>query len=439
MFAQKHKGKCVMRFEDTNPAKSAQEFVDSIREDVEWLDIKPNSEVIMSDLMPEFYAVGEKLISEGQAYACFCSGEDMKELRHEGKECVHRNVPAEDNMKVWNDMKDRKYEQGEVIIRLKGDMSSNNGTMRDPVLFRIDYAEHYKYGDDYVVWPLYDMASVVSEEKNGVTHVLRSTEFTLRAELHDYIRKLLGYRNLEIFEFGRFNVRGYSTKGRETRELIESGELMGWDDPRLMTMKALKRRGILPDTIKDLVFDIGFKRDDANIDFTRIANINRTKIDKEVNRYFFVKDPVGVTVKDAPEKDCHLALHPEHPERGTRIMKSKDLFLIAQDDFDSMQDGNLYRLMECLNLVKEGSSFKFDSQDVEAYRKSGAGIMHWLPDDDSILDVEVVMPDATIVSGKGEPTMKTLKVGDIVQLERFGFCRVDALEGSKITFWYTHK
>jgi glutamyl-tRNA synthetase len=441
LFAEKYQGKCILRFEDTNPEKSTQEFMDAMREDISWLGIKADSEWIMSDHMDLFFKAGEQLIKGGHAYGCFCSQEVMRDLRFKSVPCAHRTSTVAENLKVWKEMHAKKYKEGEVSIRFKGTMTSKNGVMRDPVLFKVDYHKHFRVGDKYAVWPLYDMASVVAEETNGVTHVMRSAEFVLRAELHDELRKILSFRPLNIFEFGRFNVIGATTQGREIRELIQSGKMIGWDDPRLVTIKALRRRGITPAAIHELVMEVGLKRDQANIDWAMIASINRKLIDPVVNRYFFVENPVEIAIPDAPERVVKFNLHPDHPERGTRTLVGRQKYFITQKDADELKQKNLYRLMECLNFSKTPKGLTFDSQDVETYREKGERIMHWLPAENKqeLMNVSVLMPDATTVKGYGEPSLKDVKVNDVIQFERFGFCRLDKKEGNTLSFWFTHK
>ncbi len=441
LFAKKYHGKCLLRFEDTNPEKSTQEFMDVVRNDIAWLGIVPDGEIIMSNEMPKFYYAAEHLLKANHAYACFCNQEIMRDLRFKGIGCAHRETPAADNLKIWKEMLDRKHKEGSVTIRYKGDMASKNGVLRDPVLFRIDLHTHYLQGDKYAVWPLYDMASVVMEEFNGVTHVMRSAEFVLRAALHDQLRKCLGYKDLNIFEFGRFQVIGATTQGREIRASIESGQMIGWDDPRLVTLLALRRRGILPETLHELVMEVGLKRDQANIDFTAIASINRKLIDQKVKRYFFVENPTKITIKNAKMKEVSLHLHPDHAEWGSRKFVTHDQFFVPKKDFDLIQKGKLYRLMECLNFTKKGESLEFDSLDIETYRKTGESTMHWLPAEHThdLIETEIMMPDATTVKGYAEHGIKDLKVNDLIQFERFGFVRLDKIDGNKRYFWYTHK
>ena len=191
LYAKKYKGKCILRFEDTNPDKSTLEFYNSIKEDLSWLGIKWNEEIAASSNMEKYYELAEKLIKSKKAYICRCSQEEIKKQREKMKACKCRSQNEKDNLKHWKDMLNRKYGEGERTLRLKGNMKSKNGVMRDPVIFRITHAKHFMQGEKYAVWPMYDFENPVEDSLNGVTHVIRSKEFELRAELHEYILKLL--------------------------------------------------------------------------------------------------------------------------------------------------------------------------------------------------------------------------------------------------------
>jgi len=439
LFAKKYNGKCILRFEDTNPAMSTQEYVDATKEDIKWLGLSWDEEFYISDHMKEILAVGDKLIADGHMYVCKCPQETMKELRNAGKPCEHRTQAKKETEKLWKEMLAGKFNDGEACLRLRADLTNNNGVLRDPVLFRVDTHTHYRHGTKYKVWPLYDMASVISEQMNGVTHVMRSAEFMLRGELHDKLRSLLEYRPLTMFEYGRVNIIGSTTKGREIREIVQKSGV-GWDDPRLVTIRALRRRGILPQTFRELIFDLGFKRDQANVDFAMLASHQRKNIDGTTPRAFFVKDPVKISLTGAPAQQVKLPRHPDHPEFGVRPYNTTSEFFMTKEDFDGMQDGQLYRFMECANFEKKGKKFTFVSQSVDEYRKRGKAIFHWLPQDPKQTHkAKVLMPDAAWVEGVVGKDVEMLKVGDLVQFERFGFCRLDRVHDGVYEFWYTHK
>ncbi|MBA3064051.1 glutamate--tRNA ligase [Candidatus Woesearchaeota archaeon] len=441
LYAKKYKGKTVLRFEDTNPTASKQEYVDAMKKDVlEYLKIKPDKTVFVSDDMPKFYKLAEDLIKRSEAYVCFCDREKMQDLRHKGLPCECRNNSAEKNLKEWKNMLSKKYKEGECVLRLKIDMESGNHVMRDPVIFRIIYAEHYRQKEKYCVWPMYDFENAVEEEFCGITHILRSSEFgNMRIELQDYIKGLFGFKKQEVIQYGRFNVVGSITQGREIRQLIADKKVIGWDDPRLVTLRALKRRGIVPEMFYELALKVGLSKTPTNIDWTVISSINRKILDQNSDRYFFIDNPKEITIKNAPKLDIEIKLHPEHEKRGTRKLKTNENFYISEKDFKELKERELYRLMHAFNFKKQKNQFVFDSKELEKYKQNGKKIMHWLPKDEDLIDAEVLMPNAKIVKGVAEPSVKNIKINDVVQFERFGFCKLDSIERDKLVFWFTHE
>jgi len=440
LYAKKYEGKCILRFEDTNPEKEEQEYVDSMKQDVlEYLDIHPDDIVFVSDHLQKYYELAEQLINDGKAYVCFCDKDIMKDLRNKGLQCEHRNHEKSQNLDFWKKMLSKKFSEGKATLRLLIDMESLNHVLRDPVIMRIVLKKHYRQGKKYSVWPMYDFENAIEEHLCGVTHILRSNEFgNMRWELQNHIKDLLKLNKQTLVDYGRFNVVGAITQGREIRQLIEEKKVLGWDDPRLVTLKALRRRGIVKESYYELVKEVGLSKTQTNIDFSIIAAINRRLLNAESNRYFFIKEPVKVTIKKAPELNLNLNLHPDK-RTGGRNFKTSSKFILDKEDFDQLEDGNLYRLMECLNFSKKGDSFVFNSLDVETYKSNGKKIIHWLPNNKDNIKVEVLMPDATLIKGLAEPTVKSIKEGQVVQFERFGFCRLDKIKKNKQLFWYCHK
>jgi len=446
LYAKKYNGKCVLRFEDTNPKTSKQEYVDAMKEDVlEYLDIRPDKIVFVSDDMERFYELAEKLILKGKAYVCFCSREKMQEFRKKGLECECREKSPEQNLKEWKNMLNGKYKEGECSLRLKIDMQASNYVMRDPVIFRIVYEQHYRQGKRYCVYPVYDFENAVEEEFCGVTHILRSAEFgKMRVELQDYIKDLFGFKKQTVLQYGRFNVVGAVTQGRIIRQMIEEKRVIGWDDPSLVTLRALRRRGIQKETYYELAKTVGLSPTQTNIEWSVIAAINRKILDPVAKRFFFIENPVSISIKDAPEQEIKIKLHPEHPEYGFRHFKTSNEFYIEKNDFEDLRDGELYRLMECLNFKKENQTLFFDSLDVKIFKEKGKKIIHWLPrDEKQVIKVRIFTPEHNYINGIAEQNLKNIKIGDVVQFERFGFCRLDEIlkehEEDVFVFWLTHK
>jgi len=461
LYAKKYDGTCILRFEDTNPLKSSQEYVDAMTEDViKFLGITPDKTLFASDHMDIFYKYAEKLINDKKAYVCFCSREEMQKNRHEGIPCKCRNTSSQKNIEEWKNMLNGKYDEQTCVLRLKADMESGNQVMRDPVIFRIIKAEHYRQKSKYCVWPVYDFENAVEDaDICKVTHVMRSSEFgTMRVELQNYLKELLNFKKQTIIQYGRFTVVDAVTQGREIRKMIEEGKVSGWDDTSLVTIKALKRRGFVKETFYEMAVQVGLSPTPTKINWSLVSSINRRVIDPVVKRYFFVEEPVKIRIENAPEINPHLKLHPDHPEYGERKFRTNEEFYISKNDFDSLKDGKLYRLMECLNFKKEKGKFVFVSATVEDYKKRGEKIMHWLPADSDanakLADVEILMPDHSIKKGFAEPLAAGLNVDDEVQFERFGFCRLDRKENKKgnekenekekekgkpkLYFWFTH-
>ncbi len=445
MYAKKYRGKCFVRFEDTNAELAKKEYADAMLDDIKFLGIQPSKVVHVSNDLPLLYDYAEKLIKQGNAFVCFCSQDKMRELRHEGFGCNCRQNDAKRNMEEWKGMLNKKYKEGEAVLRLKGDMQSPNHVMRDPALFRISYKEHYLQGNKYCTWPLYDFANSVEDGITGITHIMRSSEFgTMRIELQDAIKTLLKLPKQTVIQYGRFNVKGSVTQGREIRKLMEEGIIKSWDDPRLVTIKALRRRGIQPETFWEIAIEVGLSPSETNFDWHLISAINRKILDPKCNRYFYVENQQQITVKGAPERKVELKLHPDLEGNATRHFKVGGKFYIAEKDageIAKLKGTPLIRLMDCLNFKKSSYGYVFDSVEYEKYRMGGSKIIHWLPaDDKSLIKAKVLMPDGTFSKGVAEAAAAELKIGEIVQFARFGFCRLEQKSDTprELSFIYCH-
>ena len=435
MLAKKHKGRFILRFEDTNPGTVKGEFYDIMLEDFKWLGADWDELLYASDHMQLFLDKATELVESGQAYVCLCPADLIKEGRAKGEGCKCRDRSIEENRLLWSDF--NKYEEGKAILRLKIDMEHKNSTMRDPAIFRIVEARHPRHGKRHSAWPTYDLQNSIMDGYSGVTHRLRSKEFEMRNELQRYIQKALGYAITDIYEFARFNMEGVLSSGRIIREKIASGELIGWDDPTLTTIAALRRRGFLPEAIRNFVISTGITKSESTLTWDDLIVQNRRLLDKGCSRYFFVKGPKRIRIEDAPEVVAEHKLHPEMPEKGTRALKSRQDFYIAEEDFQALEEGGLYRLMDCLNFTRSGDRLIFHSLEYSEYKGKGSRIMHYLPADLGLVKATVMMPDKQLVEGLAEPMVEDISEGSVVQFERFGFVRLD--DKRKLNFWYTHK
>src|SRR3989338_2872873 len=443
MYARKYGGKCYLRFEDTNPELSKKEYADSMLEDLDYLGIKPDKTVFISSEIPMLYMHAERLIKHGSAFVCFCGVEKMRELRHEGFGCSCRQKDAKQSMDEWKEMLSGKYPPGHAVLRLMGNMQSKNHVMRDPVLFRVTFSEHHLQGRKYNAWPLYDFANSVEDGVMGITHIMRSSEFgTMRTELQDNIKTMLKLTKQTVIQYGRFNVKGAVAQGREIRKMMEDGTIKTWDDPRLVTIKALKRRGIQPETFWELAIEVGLSPSETNFDWQLIAAINRKILDPKCNRYFYVENPKEVSIKGAPKRKLELKLHPDVEGSKSRQFHAAEQFYLPDKDMAEiakLKAGSLVRLMDCLNFKRQNGSFAFDSTEYERYRMGGSKMVHWLPaEDKELMEIRVLMPDGTISKGLAESAASEIKTGEIVQFVRFGFCRLEKKEGRVMSFIYCH-
>ncbi|MFH1424190.1 MAG: glutamate--tRNA ligase [archaeon] len=421
-YAKRYNGKCVLRFEDTNPQAEKKEFYESIAEDLDWLGIEYAERKNNSDDVELFYKHGEALLEKGELYVCQCPVELMRENRGKGKECECRKNTPEQNIELWKKML-KDLPEGIAVVRLKGDLKAKNSVMRDPTMFRVILGDHPFQGTKYRVWPLYDFANAIEDAVCGVTHVIRSHEFDQRNELQNHIRDLLGLKNPEIISYTRIQVEASPTSKRFLKPMVESGEVMGWDDPRLATIKGLKRRGIIPETVHELGLEVRMTRGSTTIDWKAICGVNKKLLEEKSDHYYFVPEPVKVEVKDAPEKTAELALHPSLG-KGTRKIKAKNIFYIPKEDAKKgkMRLKGLYNI----NYLGNGKAEYAGEELVQSMPK-----IQWVTDDN--VELELLIPDVLTakdslqtVKGLGEFAVGKLKAGDIVQFERVGFCRKDS-------------
>jgi glutamyl-tRNA synthetase len=252
----------------------------------------------------------------------------------------------------------------------------------------------------------------------------------------------LGLPETSIYEYARFNMVGVESSGRKIRELVNSGEYIGWDDPRLTTIVALRRRGFLPEAIKNFVLSSGMNKSESTLTWDDLIIQNKRIIDKTAKRFFMMHDYERIIIEGAPYQRVELRYHPDIDELGQRELEIENDFLVLKSDLKEFRDGELYRFMDCLNFRKNGGMYQFDSIEYEYFRNKGKKIIHWLPAFGNV-DIEIMMDDASTINGVAEHNIKQLKVGEVIQFERFGFCRLDEIEkknGRELyKFWFTHK
>ncbi len=442
-YVKKYGGKFFVRIEDTNANNIYPPAYEQIVSDAMWLtEGHVDDVVIQSNRMELYYTYALKLIEEGFCYVCTCSQDEFKNYATEKVDCPCRNRGVKEQITRWHKLF-TTFQEGDAVVRFKTDMQHNNPAMRDFPLLRINEEEHPKKGKEYRVWPLMNFAVAIDDMDLGVTHALRGKDHADNAKRQAFIHEALKAKTPEAVSVGRINfAEGAPVSCSQTRALIENGTYSGWDDIRIPFLGALKRRGYQPAALRRFAMEIVISKNDKTVTmdefFKTINAFNKEILDPVAYRYFFIANPKQVLIKGSSKKHIELDLHPNN-KKGGRHFTVTEHFYLAQSDYDQFKDHTLYRLMDCCNFKKEGDHFTYDPSGYEGYKKEGAMIMHWIPVDEHAVPVEVVLPDGSIQKGVGEAALTTLDVGALIQFERFGFCRLDEIDGKTYRFWFAHK
>ena len=454
-YARIYKGKFVLRFEDTDPKakRPVLEFYESIRGDLDWLGCKVDEEYIQSDRLTIYYEYTERLLRDGNAYVCTCTPDQFRKKSLASKPCNCRDLPPEEHLERWKRMLTGGYTEGEAVVRVKTDLDHPNPAVRDwPALRIIDTEKnpHPRVGNKYRVWPLYNLAAGLDDHLLGITHIIRGKEHLTNKVRQEYMYKYLGWEYPEAIHYGRLQITGAFLSKSKIVQGVREGIYKGYDDPRLATFAALRKRGITPEAIKKMIIDVGPKTADVTLSWENLYAYNRKILDLKSDRYFFVSEPVELKVTGVP-KDFHakLPLHPEKPEGGFRAYtitpkgEEKAMsFWIAKKDARTAEVGKVIRLMELFNIkitsIKaDAVEASFASESYEEIRKTKAQLIHWIPVGEDV-PCRVVMPDASVNKGRAESACKKLKPDAVIQFERFGFVRVDEVAAG-LTVYYAHK
>ncbi|TAL58091.1 MAG: glutamate--tRNA ligase [Nanoarchaeota archaeon] len=442
-YAKKYEGRMLLVIDDTIGSEEKQiapEAYDLIPQGMAWLGVKWHGNIIYkSDRLNYYYDAAGKLIEKGAAYACSCNSMDLRKNREMAKECIHRNQPVSETKNMWQKMLDGFFKEGEVVLRIKTGMQHPNPAFRDRVLFRISERPHPKVGKKYRVWPLLEFSWAIDDNLLGITHIIRGKDLMIESDMERFIWELFGWPNKEIIHLGIVQLEGVKISKSKSAKEVSSGDYEGWDDPRTWSLQSLERRGIMPQALRQFVLSFGCNANEITAPVDNLYTENRRLIEKEAPRYFFVHNPKEIRIDKAPHITSRLRKHPNNPEMGFRELSSNGIFYVTHEDYKSLGDGKVIRLMDCLNFIKNGYQSTYHSLTIEEYKKSGSRIIHWLPVSPDLKSVKVFMTDGTYLQGFGEPALKELKIGTIMQFERFGFCRYDHDEGGTMVFWFTHK
>ena len=341
-IAEKYGGKCNLRFDDTNPEKEDEHFVNAIMEDIKWMGFDFGDRVYYgSDYFDKIYEYAVQLIKKGLAYVHDLSAEEIREYRgtltEPGKESPWRNRSIEENLDLFERMKNGEFESGEKVLRAKIDMASPNINLRDPVIYRIKKDPHHRTGNKWCIYPMYDFAHPLQDAIEGVTHSLCSIEFTNNRPLYEWVLEKLEIPNPpRQYEFARLNITHTVLSKRRLRELVEGGYVSGWDDPRMPTIRGMRRRGYTPEAIRNFIDLIGISRTNSVVDWSLLEHCVRDHLNKVADRRMAVLRPVKVVIENYPDdqvEEFEVENNPEDPSKGMRKVPFSREIYIEEDDF----------------------------------------------------------------------------------------------------------
>jgi len=479
-IAQKYNGKCNLRLDDTNPEKEDVEYVESIKQDIQWLGFQWDGQVRhASDYFGQLYEWAKVLIKNGKAYVCDMSAEEIAATRgtptEPGKESPYRNRSVEENLDLFERMKNGEFPDGSKTLRAKIDMASPNMHMRDPVMYRIKHATHHRTGDSWCIYPTYDWAHGQSDYIEGITHSICTLEFEVHRPLYDWFLDQIatGQRPKQI-EFARLNLSFTVMSKRMLLRLVQEGFVNGWDDPRMPTIAGLRRRGYTPDSIKNFAKLVGVAKKDSMVDIALLEHCIREDLNKNANRVMCVLNPLKVVILNYPDDKVEYIEginNPEDSSAGTRSIPFSKVLYIERDDFMENPPKKFFRLspgaevrlrytyfIKCVDIVKDSSGniteihCTYDPDTKDGYAPDGRkvkGTIHWVSAQQAIpaeirlydrlfskenpSDVEAgkdftdyINPDSLkVVNGFIEPYAKGARPYTNFQFERLGYFTVD--------------
>lgn len=482
-LAQSYAGRCNLRFDDTNPSKEEQEYVDSIQQDVRWLGFEWDELHYASDYFEQLFQWAIQLIEAGKAYVCDLSGEQMRESRGTltapGKESPYRNRSVEENLKLFQAMKAGEYENGSRTLRAKIDMAAPNVNLRDPVLYRVLRAHHHRTGDTWCIYPMYDWAHGQSDSIEGITHSICTLEFEDHRPLYDWFCESLGIYHPRQIEFARLNLTYTVMSKRKLLQLVQEKHVSGWDDPRMPTISGLRRRGYTPESLRNFCERIGVAKFYSTIDVTVLENSVREHLNAVAPRVMAVLNPLKVVLTNYPEGQVEMldaVNNPEDPAAGTRQVPFTRELVIERDDFMEDAPKKFFRLkpggevrlrygyvIKCEQVVKDPATGEVSelhcsydpttrSGSEEGEQRKVKGVIHWVSASHGI-DAPVRLYDRLFLSenpedapagktfldnmnpdslhnltAKVEPSLKTAAAGERVQFERNGYFCVDSVD-----------
>ena len=471
--AAKYNGKCNLRYDDTNPVKEDMEYVRSIEEDVKWLGFKWDKRLWASDYFDEMYECAVQLIKEGKAYVCDLTADQIREyrgtLKEPGKESPYRNRTVEENLQLFEEMREGKYADGEKVLRARIDMASPNINMRDPVIYRIAHASHHNTGDKWCIYPMYDFAHPIEDAIEGITHSICTLEFEDHRPLYDWVLQAIGKweKPPRQIEFARLNLTNTVMSKRYLKAMVDDGRVDGWDDPRMPTIAGIRRRGYTAEAVRDFCERIGVAKANSTVEADLLDACVRDDLKTKVENRNVVENPIKVVITNYPEDKTEMMEienSREVPEMGSRMVPFSRELWIDGEDFMEVPAKKYFRLfpgnevrfkgayfLTCNEVVKnEDGTIKELLCTYDPETRSGSeganrkvkGTIHWVDAatavkikirnyDYLMIDDEegnsIMNPDSLVETyGYAEPSLGEAKPGERFQFFRKGFYIADS-------------
>jgi len=476
-IAEKYQGKCNLRYDDTNPGKEDVEYVDSIEADVRWLGFNWTKRLFASDYFEKMFECAVELIEKGKAYVCELTPEEMKSYRgtltEPGKESPSRNRAIEENLRLFQDMRDGKYEDGALVLRAKIDMASPNINLRDPIIYRIAHQTHHNTGDAWCIYPMYDYAHPIEDAIEGITHSICTLEFEDHRPLYDWVLSELNWQSPpQQIEFARLNLTNTMMSKRYLKALVDNNQVEGWDDPRMPTIAGLRRRGYTPEAIRDFCDRIGVSKANSMVDIALLEHCIREDLKTRVQSRNVIENPIKVVITNYPEDKTELVEienNKEVPEMGSRMVPFGRELYVDGEDFQEFPEKKYFRLfpgnevrfkgayfITCNEVVKnEDGSIKELHCTYDPKTRSGSGFeerkvkgtIHWVEAKSAVeitvrayshLMIEdengqnVMNPDSLHhIKAFAEPSIKDAASGEKFQFFRHGYYIADEILNTK--------
>lgn len=437
-FKERYDGWFCVRFDDTDPAtkRPSLDAYDKIIQDIEYLGFDPDAVFRASNRLDLYYKYARELIDMGKAYTCDLSTDKFSEMKKDGEPSPNRSKDPSEVLKEFNSMVEGNYSEGDMVLRIKTDMGHKNPAIRDWVAFRIIERPHPRDdAEEYRCWPMLDFQSAIDDHDINITHIIRGIDLQSSVGKQEFIYDYFGWEYPEVLHWGHVDLDGYDVplSTSSINEMIENGKLSSWADPRAPTIESLKRRGIKGEAITNAMTELGISSTNVQLSLDTLYAKNSEIVDDSANRYFFVKDPIEISLSDNPDVG-RPPRHPEFEDRGKRDIKVGSTVKIESSDVPEL--GNKVWLKGYGPIIREGErEFRYTDEGIDLVRNGGVPVIHWVGQDH--VDTTVRKRNEEI-SGVAESNLTEEDEGKVVQFERFGFVRLES-KGDMVYTYFAHE